>query len=105
MRVTIFSQEGKFISSFPIQGWNSDSMDNKPYIAVDSEGRVFVTDPEGYRVLVFSPNGDPLFVFGKYGPEDNAFGFPNGVALDSTGALWIADAGNNRLERFSLKQP
>ncbi len=101
MRVAIFSLDGKFLSSFQIQGWASDSLDNKPYLAVDGKGQVYVTDPEGYRVLVFSPDGTPLLAFGQFGPEENNFGMPNGIALGPDGKVWVADAGNNRIMQYS----
>jgi DNA-binding beta-propeller fold protein YncE len=87
MRVAISSPDGKSLSSFPVQGWNSSSIENKPYLAVNQDGQVLVTDPEGFRVLVFSPDGKPLFVFGTYGTEEFAFGLPNGIAIspDNTG--------------------
>jgi len=36
---------------WPINGWFGQSLDNKPFIAVDSANNVFVSDPEGYRIL------------------------------------------------------
>ena len=34
---------------------------NKPYVATDSAGRVYVTDPEQYRVLIFDADGNYLY--------------------------------------------
>ncbi len=99
-RVAVFTGDGKFVSAWPVQGWEGDSLDNKPYITVDAQGRVYITDPEKYRVVVFSSTGTPLGTFGQYGPEQESFGLPVGLAADKSGALWIVDAGNNRLERF-----
>jgi uncharacterized protein (TIGR03663 family) len=105
MRVVIFSPDGKYLSNFPIQGWKSDSIDDKPYLAVDKEGQVFITDPEGYRVVMFSAQGKPLHEFGQVGTEADSFGLPNGIALGPDNSLWVADSGNNRLERFSKILP
>lgn len=100
LRVAVFTAEGQSVTNWPVQGWESDSIENKPYIAVDRQGRVYITDPEGYRVIVFSSSGEALAAFGQYGPEENAFGLPVGVAVGADGNLWISDAGNNRLEKF-----
>jgi uncharacterized protein (TIGR03663 family) len=100
MRVAIFGADGQFQSAFPVQAWPSNSLDNKPYLTVDSQGRVYLTDPEGYRVIVFDPNGKALAEFGQYGPENNSFGLPTGLALAPDGSLWVADAGNNRVEHY-----
>ena len=67
--------------------------------------RVYLTDPEGFRVLVFTSTGDPLAVFGKYGTEENSLAMPNGIALDPDGSIWIADAGNNRIVRYPQLRP
>jgi uncharacterized protein (TIGR03663 family) len=102
MQVVVFSADGNLITKWPVQGWTSDSLDNKPYIAVDAQDRVYITAPEGYRVLVFSSSGTPLAAFGQYGPEDDAFGLPVGIATDPEGTVWIVDTGNNRLVRFDI---
>ena len=102
MRVAAFSADGQFVASWPIQGWNSDSLDNKPFLAVDAQNRIYVTDPEGYRVIVSSSSGEPLAVFGQFGPEEDAFGLPVGIAVGTDGLVWVADAGNNRLAAFDV---
>jgi uncharacterized protein (TIGR03663 family) len=100
-RVAIFSTDGQFKTSWPVLGWNNDSLNNKPYLALDAQGRVYITDPEGYRVIVFSPDGKPLAAFGQAGPEQDAFGLPAGITSGLDGTLWVVDAGNNRLEKFA----
>lgn len=87
------------------RGGASDSIDNKPYIAVDRQGRVFITDPEGYRVIVFSSSGEALATFGKYELEDNAFRLSVGVAIGNDGLVWVTDAANNRLGQYEIWTP
>ena len=103
--MAIFTPDGNYVSSFPVQGWKSDSIDDKPYLVVGSDNRIYVTDPEGYRVVVFSTDGKPLFVIGQYGPDEGSFGLPNGIGLDPNDGLWIADAGNNRLVHYGATLP
>jgi DNA-binding beta-propeller fold protein YncE len=62
---------------------------------------VYVTDPEGYRVLIFSDEGQYLGRFGHFGQDINSLGLPNGIAVDADGNIYIADAGNNRVLRFA----
>jgi hypothetical protein len=40
-----------------VYGWFGQSLDNKPFIAVDDNLHVFITDPEGYRVMEFDREG------------------------------------------------
>ncbi|HEY6074149.1 MAG TPA: NHL repeat-containing protein, partial [Anaerolineales bacterium] len=85
-----------------VYGWFGQSLDNKPFIAVDQQGRVFITDPEGYRVMEFSNSGELLQVWGDYGNTDTTFGLPSGVAVDPEGRVWVTDAGNHRILRFTI---
>ncbi len=89
-----------FLREWPIYGWFGQSLENKPYLAVDAAGRVYASDPEGYRVLVFSPEGDLLAWWGDYGAPPDGLGVVNGLALDATGHLWVTDASNGLLVRF-----
>ena len=34
-------------------------------------------------------------------PTDGQFGNPNGIALDSSGNVYVADAGNDRIQKFN----
>ena len=52
-------------------------------------------------MIVFS-SGIPLATFGQYGPEQDAFGLPVGIASDPDGKIWVTDAGNNRLAKFDI---
>jgi DNA-binding beta-propeller fold protein YncE len=45
LRVVVFSPEGEYISSFNVQGWGSNSVDNKPYLSVGPDNRIYLTDP------------------------------------------------------------
>jgi len=103
-RVQVFSEvsDNVFtpIRSWQIDGWNSQSLDNKPYVTVTNE-TVYITDPEGYRVLAFSLNGDFLYGFGMYGTDLASFGLPNDIASDKEGNVWVVDAANNRILKFT----
>lgn len=84
-----------------INGWFGQSLENKPYIAVDGQGHVFVTDPEGYRVLEFKTTGEFVRTWGDYSTDQNGIGEASGVVVDAQGNVWVSDAVNNRLLRFT----
>lgn len=103
-RVQVF--DGKSfdqILSFDVSAWSSQSLDNKPFIAVDDIGNIFITDPEGYRVIEFSSNGEFLRTWGEYSPESDGFGLSSGIATDKSGGLWVSDSANGRLLHFLLQ--
>jgi DNA-binding beta-propeller fold protein YncE len=85
-----------------IAGWYGESLDNKPYIASDSQGQIFVTDPEGYRVLEFSTNGGFIRTWGDFGKGAENFGLATGVAVDPDGHVWVCDGVNDRVMRFTM---
>jgi len=85
-----------------INAWFGQSLDNKPFVAVDSHDHVFVTDPEGYRVIEFSYQGDVIQTWGDYGTGPVNFALISGIAIDKDDHIWITDSGNNRVMRFSL---
>jgi DNA-binding beta-propeller fold protein YncE len=71
--------------------------DQPGQIAVDSAGRVFVTQGSSRGsqpgVLVFSADGQSLGGFGTVGPEDGQLYFPTGIILDGEGNLYVKDEG------------
>jgi sugar lactone lactonase YvrE len=100
-RIQSFTPDLVPLQQWPVDGWEGDSTENKPYLDVDGAGRVYVSDPEGYRVLVFSSTGEYLGRFGRYGTDANGLGLPNGIAVDAQGNIYLADAGNNRILRYA----
>jgi DNA-binding beta-propeller fold protein YncE len=83
------------IAEWLLDGWYGNSLDNKPFITVDLQGYVSVTDPELCRVLTFSPVGDPVRVWD--GCSSGVFTIPSGIVSDGVGGLWISDAANGKL--------
>jgi streptogramin lyase len=66
------------------------------YIAAQGQNRVFKVDPSG-TLTVVAGNGAPGFS-GDGGPATSAtLNSPYGVAVDSSGNIFIADTGNQRI--------
>ncbi|MCJ7531817.1 MAG: SBBP repeat-containing protein, partial [Anaerolineales bacterium] len=106
-RVQVFSPDEPRLTYTPtttwdIAGWFGESLDNKPFIAVDTQQHVYITDPEACRVLEFSSVGEILRVWGNCSPEPGGFDLPTGLALDSNAGLWVSDAGYHQLFHFPL---
>jgi uncharacterized protein (TIGR03663 family) len=90
------------LTSWDINGWFGQSLDNKPFIAVDANDNVYVTDPEGYRVLEFDKTGKFIRGWDNTANGGAGLGLPSGIAIDSSGHVWVSDAGNNDLLRFTM---
>jgi len=88
-----------YTTEWPILGWESQAVVNKPYLAVHGD-RIYASDPEGYRILVFDLNGNVVATFGTFGADGRFFNLPMGITADSQGNLYVADSGNNRIMKF-----
>jgi len=92
-------------TTWDVYAWYGQSLDNKPYMDVDSNGILYTTDPEGYRVLQFETNGEFVQYWGDLGDTTSTFNLPTGIAVDGTGGVWIVDSGNSRIMHFNLLEP
>jgi DNA-binding beta-propeller fold protein YncE/predicted membrane-bound mannosyltransferase len=90
-----------YLQDWEIVGWYGQSLDNKPYLVADNLGNVFVSDPEGYRILQFESNGTFIQYWGEYGTDILGLNLPTGLVIDAQGDLWVVDSGNHRLLRFT----
>jgi len=104
IQVMVADASGTYLplNNWEVVAWYGQSLDNKPFIAVDNNGNLYTTDPEGYRVLHFTTTGTFIDYFGDYGTGANGFNLPTGIIVDKQGGVWIADAGNGRIMHFSL---
>ena len=91
-------------TAWDVYAWFGQSLDNKPFLDVAPNGHVFVTDPEGYRVLEFTPEGQIVRFWGDYSQGADGFGLAGAVAVDPQGGVWVTDAGNSRILHFNLPE-
>jgi hypothetical protein len=85
-----------------VSGWDGQSTENKPFIDIDPSGKIYVTDPDKFRVLSFDQNGAFLKGWGDYSSGIDGFGKPVGIAIAGDGSVWISDSENNRLLKFEM---
>ncbi len=69
---------------------------------MDHLGHVFITDPEGFRDIEYTSDGQLIQTWGDYGVSPANFGLAAGIAVDAQDHVWVTDAANNRIMRFSL---
>jgi DNA-binding beta-propeller fold protein YncE len=115
-RVQQFTPEGKFLAAW---GNNEDkpggfggafsgfkdrktTLQGPVGICVDKHDRVWVSAVCG-RIQQFTDKGDYLRGFGSAGTEPGAFYAPHGLAFDSHGDLYVVDAYNHRVQKFSVE--
>lgn len=81
------------------------------HVALDHQGRIHVSDRgRSHQVKVFSPEGKPERAIGIAGSpgigryEPRHMNNPNGIAIDSQGRLWVAEADHHP-KRVSVWSP
>jgi len=99
VRLVRLSSDGRYLGQTNIA---SASTVYGPHLATIA-GLVLVTDPDGNRVVVYNQEGTLL---GQVTGEGSAVGRlykPVGIAADSRGNVYVADAGNHRIVVFQLQ--
>jgi len=106
----VYGQGGSFTTNAANKGGiSANSLYDPTGVALDSSGNLYVADEDNNRVL-FYPSGSTTAtkVYGQGGSftsnaaneggiSANSLYDPSGVALDSSGNLYVADYGNNRV--------
>jgi DNA-binding beta-propeller fold protein YncE len=93
------------VQEWEVYAWFGESLDNKPYLDIDPQGFLYVTDPEGLRVLEFKDDGTFIRFWGDLGAGLNQFALVGSVAVDPSGGVWVTDTGNNRIMHFPVTNP
>src|SRR5271165_4404119 len=80
-------------------------------LATDATGNVYVVDSSHNRIEKFDANGNFITAWGHHGSELGAFSFgssqnftqpPGGGIAIAGNYVYVADSGNDRVERFNL---
>jgi DNA-binding beta-propeller fold protein YncE len=95
-RIQVFrGMDHIFTQSLEIDSWYGQSLENKPYVAVDPDGHILATDPEGGRLLVFDSAGKFLSSWGQHELDEHSLLRPTGIAVDADGFVYVADPLSN----------
>jgi hypothetical protein len=86
----------------PGSGINGDSFSQPSDVAWDRAGNVYVADGYGVnnRIAKFTRDGNFVKSWGHTGSEPGQFNKIRGMASDAQGNLYVADAGNKRIQVF-----
>jgi peptidylamidoglycolate lyase len=88
-RITKFSQDGEYITSWGSKGVGAGQFDVPHSIALDSQGRVFVADRGNARIQIFDEAGQFIKEW-----SGSSLGRPWAVRIDTNGDIFIVDGGD-----------
>jgi len=96
-RVQIFDSSGKFLGKWTDVGapWG--------LIYSRQENCIYMADGLNNRVVKLSLEGKLLGVLGEYGKVPGKFDYAHNIAIDSTGAIYVAEIKNWRVQKFALR--
>ncbi len=69
-------------------------------VAVDPEGKVYVSDPGAFCVQVYDAEGRYLRTLGRQGVGPGQFARPRGLATDREGRLYVVDGATQVVQLF-----
>jgi sugar lactone lactonase YvrE len=86
---------------------SADGQLNAPVgVAVDNRGYVYISDAGNDRIQKFKDDGTYITKWGESGTGNLQFDNPAGMIVadgaDETKHIYIADSGNNRIQKFDL---
>ncbi len=91
---------GAFIRKFGFVGGEKNDLFWPTNLAVDPEGRIFVTDTLKATVQMYTPKGEWLEPLGQLGLGHGKFVRPKGIAIDRTGITYVVDAAFENVQMF-----
>ena len=96
--IKVLTADGKnLLQSFKATGCN-----NTPVCVVYHQDKFFASFSSACRVMVFNNAGEYLYDIGSKGSFDGQFLKPTGLVIDKFNRLIVCDAGNSRLQLFTL---
>ncbi|MFH0814244.1 MAG: 6-bladed beta-propeller, partial [Pseudomonadota bacterium] len=105
-RIQKFTSNGLFLGSWGSPGSGDGEFFVLWGIGVDKNGYLYVTDHHNNRVQKFTSDGQFVTKWGSegWGHEGNAEGefyWPEGIAVDGNGYVYVVDTYNHRIQKFT----
>jgi hypothetical protein len=90
-RVQVFAADGTFKSFVNTSGVPRG-------LAVDQKQRLYVVDALAHTIDVYDLAGRQIVAFGSHGFGPGQFNYPNDVAVDKNGRIYVSDRDNDQIQ-------
>jgi len=101
--VQVKQRELVVVGVFDLKFFRGDVPRRLAGIAVNTEGKIVVTDEAGHRVYVFDKHGNCLRKLGRRGAKSGQVSNPNGVSFVNDNEILIADELNHRIQQINIQ--
>ncbi len=111
-RIQKFDSSNNYLTQWGSYGTGNGQFSGPYGITTDSSGNIYVSDTNNNRIQKFDSSGNYLTQWGSVSstcattyvpdiPADNGkFCVPYAITTDSSGNIYVADSGNNRIQKF-----
>lgn len=106
-RLAVFDPDGKLVTSIR-RGVGEGDLGLPRGVAIDGDDGLYVVDTMNHTIKLYELADEatevPGFVgaFGMQGIEDGTFQYPNGIAVDGSGRIYVTDRENDRVQIWSF---
>lgn len=100
-QVLIFSSSGELRARIGGRGDAPGKFNFPTNLALDSAGRLYVSDSLNFRIQQFGPNFAFIRQIGKKGDMPGYLSHPKGIAVDSEDHLYVVDANFEAVQIFA----
>lgn len=101
--VVMLSSDGALLGRIGRRGTQPGEFNYPTNIAIDHQGRVYVSDTLNFRIQQFDPELRPTRVIGRKGDMPGCLSQPKGIAVDSEDHLYILDAHFEAVQVFDAQ--
>ena len=100
-RIEEFSLAGTYITQWSTPGIGNNGTD----IAIDRSGTIYLTDNDNNRIVEFTATGNQITSWGISGTGPGQFTYPEGIAVDASANIYIAEWVGKRIQKFGPCNP
>ena len=112
-RIQKFTTDGTFVMQWGSRGGDDGQFRSPSDVVADTMGNVYVVEGGEYnfysgrtgldRVQKFTSEGVFIMKWGRWGSDNGSFDGARGIAVDSSGMVYVADTGNHRIQKFNAQ--